>query len=118
LLLPVPLHPKRLTERGCNQALEIARPLARHFRLPLETRLIQRIRATAAQTTLDADARASNPHHAFRLDPKRLAQLGQVQRVALIDDVMTTGATLHEITRLLHNAGIATVEYWVTARTI
>lgn len=117
LLLPVPLHPQRLAERGCNQALEIARPLAAHFRRPLEIRLLQRTRATAAQMSLDAAARARNPHGAFRIDENRLAALGRVQRVAVIDDVMTTGATLTAIAATLQQAGITHVEFWVVART-
>lgn len=117
LLLPVPLHATRLAERGYNQALEIARPLSRHFRRPLEIRLLQRTRATAAQMSLDAEARASNPQGAFRLDLKRLQALGPLQSVAVIDDVMTTGATLAEIAGLLGTAGIADIRFWVVART-
>lgn len=117
LLLPVPLHHKRLAERGYNQALEIARPLARHFRRPLEIRLLERRRATAAQMTLDAAARARNPRGAFRLDTDRLAALGPLQSVAIIDDVMTTGATLAEIARLLVKAGVRDIRFWVVART-
>lgn len=117
LILPVPLHHRRLAERGYNQALEIARPLARHLALPLETRLLRRHRATAVQMTLDREARAANPVDAFALDPVRLAALGPGLRVALVDDVMTTGATLGEIARLLLAAGVAEVEYWVVART-
>lgn len=117
LLLPVPLHPKRLAERGYNQALEIARPLSRHFRRPLEIRLLERTRATTAQMTLDAEARLRNPRGAFRLDTSRLADLGPLQSVAIIDDVMTTGATLAEIARLLVKAGISDIRFWVVART-
>jgi ComF family protein len=117
LLLPVPLHSQRLAERGYNQALEIARPLAKHFALPLETKLIIRQKSTTPQMLLSAEARALNPQGAFALDEKRLRQLGEIQRVAIIDDVMTTGATLAEITRLLMNAGILHVELWVVART-
>lgn len=121
LLLPVPLHAKRLAERGYNQALEIARPLARHFRLPLETRLLERHKATLPQMQLDAQARARNPHGAFALNARRLQELraetGRLERIAVIDDVMTTGATLAEITGLLQRAGIPHVELWVAART-
>jgi ComF family protein len=117
LLLPVPLHAQRLAERGCNQALEIARPLARHFRRPLEIRLLQRERATVAQMSLDAASRARNPQGAFRIDENRLATLGHVHSVAVIDDVMTTGATLTAIATTLQQAGIAHVEFWVVART-
>lgn len=117
LLLPVPLHPRRLAERGYNQALEVARPLARALGLPLETRLLHRTRATAAQMTLDAATRARNPKGAFALDARRLAALGKPRRIALVDDVMTTGATLDAIACLLQRAGVAHIEYWVVART-
>jgi ComF family protein len=117
LLLPVPLHAARLAERGYNQALEIARPLLRHFGMQAETRLLIRQRATVAQMKLDAQARARNPQGAFALDEKRRRQLGPLQRVVVIDDVMTTGATLGEISQLLATAGIADIEFWVVART-
>lgn len=117
LLLPVPLHRGRLADRGYNQALEIARPLARATGLAQETRLLQRRRATAPQMSLDADTRARNPQGAFSLDRARLAQLGNPQHVAIIDDVMTTGATLREIAGLLQQAGVSRIEFWVVART-
>lgn len=117
LLLPVPLHRERLAGRGYNQALEIARPVARACGLALETRLLERRRATAPQMTLAADARARNPEGAFALDSARLAALGRPERVAVVDDVMTTGATLAEIGRLLQRAGIPHIEFWVVART-
>jgi ComF family protein len=117
LLLPLALHRDRLAERGYNQALEIARPLARALGLPLETRLLYRHRATAPQMSLDAAARARNPDDAFALDENRLARLGRISRVALIDDVMTTGATLAAAARVLARAGVEHIEYWVVART-
>lgn len=116
-LLPVPLHPRRLAARGYNQALEIARPVARFTGLPLETALLRRTRATTAQMTLDRAARAGNPAGAFAVDTRRLAALGTGLRLALVDDVMTTGATLDEMARVLLAAGAAAVEYWVLART-
>lgn len=123
LIVPVPLHPTRLAERGYNQALEIARPLGRHFKCPLETRLLERSKATVPQMQLDAAERARNPVNAFTLNTKRLLQLqqnqknGRLQRIALVDDVMTTGATLAAITTLLQHAGIDHVELWLVART-
>lgn len=117
LLLPVPLHTQRLAERGCNQALEIARPLARYFKRSLEIHLLQRKRATAAQMSLDAASRARNPQGAFCIDENRLATLGRVHSVAVIDDVMTTGTTLQAVATTLQAAGIPHVEFWVVART-
>ncbi len=111
-LLPVPLHPARLRQRGYDQALELARPLARAFGLSLRTDLLQRRRATAAQTRLDAAARHRNLQDAFAVR----ARAPLPAHVVLLDDVMTTGATLHAAAAALRAAGVARVEAWVCAR--
>ena len=111
-LVPVPLHPGRLRQRGYDQALELARPLAKALSLPLLAGALQRSRATAPQSELDARARRSNVRGAFRLAPG----IGLPDHVALLDDVMTTGATLAEAARLLRRAGVARVDLWVAAR--
>lgn len=108
-VLPVPLHSARLRQRGYDQALELARPLARALDLPLGTGL-QRVRATAPQSELDAPARRRNLRHAFAV------QAPLPPHVALIDDVMTTGATLHAAALALRRAGVARVDAWVVAR--
>ncbi|UKE73732.1 ComF family protein [Xanthomonas graminis] len=108
-LLPVPLHRARLRQRGYDQALELARPLARALGLPLCAGL-QRVRATAPQSELDARARRRNLRHAFAVQAPLPAH------VALIDDVMTTGATLHAAAQALRRAGVARVDAWVVAR--
>jgi ComF family protein len=110
-LVPVPLHPSRLRQRGYDQALELARPLALAFGLPLRADALRRVRATAAQSELDAASRRHNVRSAF------FAGTGQLpDHVALVDDVMTTGATLAECARALHRAGVARVDVWVAAR--
>ncbi|MFN3311523.1 MAG: ComF family protein [Thermomonas sp.] len=111
-LLPLPLHRSRLRQRGYDQALELARPLARALGLPLRTDLLQRRRATAAQTRLDADARRRNLQGAFAVR----ARAPLPAHVALFDDVMTTGATLQAAAAALRAAGVARVEAWVCAR--
>lgn len=113
-LLPVPLHPARLRQRGYDQALELARPLARALGLPLRSDLLQRRRATAAQTRLDADARRQNLQGAFAVS----AHAPLPQHVVLLDDVMTTGATLHAAAAALRAAGVIRVEAWVCARVV
>lgn len=117
LILPVPLHPLRLAERGYNQALEIARPLARALGLPLETRLLTRQRHTTAQRTLNAEARHHNLQQVFALDQKRLASLGYPAHIAIIDDVMTTGATVGAMASLLQRHGVTDIDVWCVART-
>lgn len=111
LLLPVPLHPARLRQRGYDQALELARPLARALSVPLCADRLFRLRATAAQSELGASARRRNVRDAFALRPGPLPA-----HVVVFDDVMTTGATLAECCRTLRQAGVARVEAWAIAR--
>ena len=110
-LVPVPLHQARLRRRGYDQALELARPLATALDLPLRCDLLQRVRATAAQSELDAAARRRNLRGAFRAGARDLPA-----HVALVDDVMTTGATVHAAAEALRRAGVARVDAWVCAR--
>lgn len=111
-ILPMPLHPERMRERGFNQAVEIARPLARQLRLPLWTDAARRVRNTPAQAGLAHDARLKNLRDAFVCDAKVAGR-----RIALLDDVMTTGASLDALARAVLAAGAAEVEAWVVART-
>ncbi len=112
LILPVPLHRRRLSRRGFNQALEMARVPARCFDLPLRTDLLHRRRDTPSQTELPALRRRANVRGAFSLD----GEVG-ARHVVVMDDVVTTGSTVAEITRLLRRAGVETVEVWACART-
>jgi ComF family protein len=109
LIVPMPLHPRRLAERGFNQALEIARHLGR----PIEPRNVLRVKHTPPQTELPYEERAKNVRGAFLC---KLDLSGA--RVAVLDDVMTTGATLNELARALKRAGAARVENLVIARTV
>jgi len=105
LVLPVPLHSHRLRERGYNQALELARPLAHALRIPWRHDLLQRVRHTDAQTGLDALERRHNLRNAFALrESEKLPA-----HIAVLDDVFTTGATLTECARVLKRAGVARV---------
>ena len=109
-LVPMPLHAARLGQRGYNQALELARPLARARNLRIDTTLLIRTRATAPQTDLDAPARRRNLRGAFTAEPLS----GDV--VLLVDDVITTGTTAREATRTLLRAGAAEVRVVAMAR--
>lgn len=111
-LLPVPLHRKRLSDRGYNQAMEIARPLAR-CGYQVETRCCTRTRNTGAQSGLSADARKGNMREAFSVD-----QPVGGRHFILIDDVLTTGNTLYELARALKGAGAGSVKAWVVARAV
>lgn len=112
LLVAIPLHISRLCERGYNQALELAKPLAQTLGVPLAHNLLTRRRATHAQTGLDVKARASNVKDAFVIN----ANVSLPTHIALLDDVMTTGATLGECARILRRAGVARVDAWALAR--
>lgn len=112
-ILPLPLSAKRMCERGFNQAQEIARPLARTFGLPLLPNACLRVRDSAPQANLPWKERQANIRHAFEC---RADFSGR--QVAVVDDVMTTGATLNEFARVLKLHGAARVENWVAARTL
>lgn len=116
LLVPVPLHERRLRQRGFDQALELARDIAGELRLPLAAGLLRRTRATRAQTDLAAGARRRNVRGAFALDATALGRLAQRPPVLLLDDVMTTGSTLAECARVLRGGGFAEVRVWAVAR--
>lgn len=109
-LIPMPLHAARLGQRGYNQALELARPFARAHHLPIHSDTLTRIRATAPQTVLDAAARRRNLRGAFAATPLPGAT------VLLVDDVITTGATLREAARTLIRAGAVEVRALALAR--
>jgi ComF family protein len=113
LLIAMPLHPDRLAQRGFNQALEVARRLARHGGLALEPRGATRILNTPPQTELPYEERAKNIQGAFAC---RLDLSGKT--VAVVDDVMTTGATLNELARILKKAGATAVRNLVIARSV
>jgi ComF family protein len=109
--IPVPLHKSRLAERGFNQSLEIARALAPAGALAVDG--VHRVRPTAAQSSLPHDARARNIRGSFRCS---MALAGR--SVVVVDDVMTTGATLAELARVLKAAGASHVTNLVAARTL
>lgn len=112
VLVPVPLHRDRLRQRGYDQGLELARPLARRLELPLLTGALRRIRDTAPQSELDVHGRRRNLRGSFlAVDAAKLPG-----HVALVDDVMTTGQTLHAAATALRRAGVARVDAWVCAR--
>jgi ComF family protein len=116
LVLPVPLSAQRLRERGYNQAWELARRLGATLGLRADAHLLQRPVDTPHQATLPRAERARNLQGAFMVDPRRRQQLAG-QRLALVDDVMTTGATLRQATLELLRAGAAEVQVWAFART-
>lgn len=113
LLIPMPLHPARLKERGFNQALELARCLSRRTGIKLAAEACQRVRDTPPQAALPWEARGKNIQGAFTC-----AGDFSGLRVAVVDDVLTTGATLDELASVLRSRGAARVSGWVVARTL
>jgi len=112
-IVPMPLAARRLAERGFNQALEIARPVARATRVPLLRNACRKVADTPPQAALPWDERARNVRRAFVCDADFRGM-----RVAVVDDVLTTGATLNKLARVLRKAGAVEVVGWVVARTL
>lgn len=113
LIIPMPLSPQRLRERGFNQALEIARGVSRMTRIPMAADACRKIVDTRPQATLPWKERKKNIRGAFVCD----ADLHGL-RVAIIDDVMTSGATVNELAGNLRRSGAAHISAWVVARTL
>lgn len=111
LLLPVPLHPSRLRQRGYNQALQLARQVSRHSGIALAPAVLRRVRETTAQQGLAARQRHGNLRNAFMV-----AEAVAGRRILLIDDVMTTGSTARECAGVLRQAGAAAVDVAVLGR--
>lgn len=113
LLVPMPLAPQRLAERGFNQAWELARRLAPG---KADAGLVVRLRDTPPQARLDRAARLANLRHAFAVEPLRARELAG-RSLVLVDDVMTSGASLFTLAAALRRAGAAHVCAVVLART-
>jgi len=112
-IVPVPLHPLKLREREFNQADRLAAHLSRATAIPLNRKILRRVNPTATQTLLTREQRAANMKGAFGIRPgTRLAG----QRLVLVDDVFTTGATTNAAARVLRQAGAAEVCVWTVAR--
>ncbi|MBU1596495.1 MAG: ComF family protein [Proteobacteria bacterium] len=112
LVVPVPLHPRRLAWRGYNQSRELARLLARRRGLPIRQEALARVRRTVPQMELDRAERAVNIRGAFAARADLLAG----RTALLVDDIMTTGSTLEECARMMLAAGAAQVHVLVLAR--
>lgn len=113
LMIPMPSHPHRLRERGFNQAVEITRQLAHRLPAAWEGDICVRLRDSPPQAGLELKERRRNLRGIFSC-PRRLDGL----RIAMIDDVMTTGSSLNELAKTLRQAGAAHIEAWAVARTL
>ena len=111
-IIPVPLHRSRQFSRSFNQAETLARQAGKALKIPVHSGLLSRKRRTGAHSGLDAAARRKNIKGAFYCRPN------VIRHVALVDDVLTTGATLAECTRTLKRAGVEQVSVWIAARAL
>ncbi len=114
-VLPMPMHPQRLKERGFNQALEIAKIVTQAHPEKLDYQTVKRPKHNPPQASLAWQARLKNIKGVFKLDAP---QIFKDKRVAIVDDVMTTGASLNELAKTLKQAGASHVECWIVARTL
>lgn len=112
IIVPMPLHPRRLRERGFNQAMEIARSVSRHCGVALLPEACKRIKNTPSQTGLPWKEREKNIKNAFTCEANFVGK-----RIVILDDVLTTGATLNELAKVIRQCGAAEVTGWIIART-
>lgn len=111
-IIPMPLHPLRLQDRGFNQSLLLAQRIAQKRNIPLLRHAAQRIRHTPPQSTLDWKARSKNLRQAFICNADLTGK-----HLAIVDDVMTSGASINELALCLRKAGAQTISAWIIART-
>ncbi|MCW9013411.1 MAG: ComF family protein [Gammaproteobacteria bacterium] len=109
--IPVPLHSKRMKQRGFNQALELLRPIAKQLDIPVDSHSCSRQKSTAKQTGLNSSDRRKNIKNAFQFK-----NTGQYKYIVLFDDVVTTGSTVNELAREIRRHGIERVDVWSLAR--
>lgn len=112
-LVPVPLHPARVRQRGYNQSLLLALEVGKLLNIDVDFATCRRIRDTQSQSDLPADERRANIRNAFVL-----SGTPELDHIAIIDDVMTTGSTLAEMARLFQRKNACRVDAWVIARTV
>lgn len=111
-LIPIPMHPHRLKQRGFNHAAILAKTLAHHLTIPCDFKICKKIINTVPQATLNSQERKKNLRHAFSVKPSHY------QQVILVDDLLTTGATANELAITLKKQGVTKVDLWCCARTL
>ena len=112
-IIPMPLHNKRIQHRGFNQAIEISRPIAKYFNIPLLRRCIIRTRHVLPQSDLSKKQRILSVKNIFSV-----AESKDYKHVAIVDDVMTTGSSVRSLIGTLKKSGIERIDLWVVARAV
>lgn len=115
-LLAVPMHRKQLQHRGFNQSFILCQTLSKSLNVPV-INLIKKVKKTPAQKDLTSNERKKSLKNSFQIEKQFSKNISSITKIALIDDVMTTGSTATEISKLLKKSGISVVEVWVLART-
>jgi len=110
-IIPVPLHPKRYQQRGYNQSLEIAKIVAKKLKTPIDHKSCIRSKNTMHQIELNPQQRQENIQDCFQIKHPI-----QAKHIAILDDVITTGATANELAKTLKQAGVEKVDIWVCSR--
>lgn len=111
LIIPVPLHFKRLQERGYNQSLELAKPIAKKLNITIDKFSCSRVKHTKTQSLLSFEDRKTNVRKAFSI-----VNNISISHVAIIDDILTTGSTVNELSSVLRNVGVEKIDVWTCAR--
>lgn len=109
-LIPVPLHAKKLRERGFNQALELTKRLSKQLKIPYDCTVSNKIKYTSAQAGLNGEERRKNLRHSFVVKPNTY------KHITIIDDLVTTGSTINELARAFKKVGTIRVDVWCCAR--
>ncbi len=109
-IIPIPLHTQRMKQRGFNQAAELAKLISKKINIKYDPKLCTKIRNTSPQVGLNAQERQKNLRHSFKAKPS------SYHYVLLIDDLLTTGSTAHEMAKILKQQGVQRVDVWCCAR--
>ncbi len=115
LLIPVPSHASRVRQRGFNAVYELVKLLSKQYAFDYDSHLVKRIKKTELQTGKTKTQRQQNVRHAFEVTD--MTKVARIQHAIIIDEVVTTGATVNEISRCLKKAGVSKVTVWALART-
>ena len=118
IIIPVPLHKKRLKERGFNQSVQIALPISKKLDIKINTSICRRIKNTKAQSLISVEKRKNNVKNAFEVNFKsRKPRDLKSKHIAIIDDVITTGNTVKNLKKTLLDAGFSKIDVWCCAKT-